>query len=86
MSNLTFNISDGMPDEIPDEVAFNYAAMLLLTVLISVIAAVGIVGNATVMYIVFRHKDMHTVINYSFANLALTDLTLLVLDAIPTAG
>ncbi|XP_033625510.1 G-protein coupled receptor 54-like [Asterias rubens] len=38
------------------------------------------------MFIVFCYKDMHTVINYSFANLALTDLTLLLLDGLPTAA
>ena len=60
--------------------------MVLLTVLISVVSAVGIFGNALVMFIVFCYKDMHTVINYSFANLALTDLTLLLLDGLPTAA
>ena len=66
--------------------SFSPAVTATLTAVISVVSAVGLLGNAMVLFIVFRYRDMHTVINYSLANLALTDLTLLLLDAVPTAA
>ncbi|XP_072169747.1 somatostatin receptor type 2-like [Diadema setosum] len=43
----------------------------------------GIFANAVVLFIVIRFDNMHNVINYSFANLALADLLGLLLDALP---
>ncbi|XP_038069832.1 delta-type opioid receptor-like [Patiria miniata] len=83
LMNDTTVPTEGRP---PEDFVFSRAAMIALTVVISVVSAVGILGNAMVMFIVFRYRDMHTVINYSFANLALTDLTLLLLDGVPTAA
>ncbi|XP_022098063.1 kiSS-1 receptor-like [Acanthaster planci] len=82
MDNITTS-TDGKP---PEEFVFSSAAKIALTVVISVVSAMGLFGNAMVVFIVIRYKDMHTVINYSFANLALTDLTMLLLDALPTAA
>ncbi|XP_022098062.1 G-protein coupled receptor 54-like isoform X2 [Acanthaster planci] len=87
MVNTTNNLAAGLTDGLPtEEFVFSSAAKIALTVVISVVAAMGLFGNAMVVFIVIRYKDMHTVINYSFANLALTDLTLLLLDAVPTAA
>ncbi|XP_072013346.1 G-protein coupled receptor 54-like isoform X2 [Amphiura filiformis] len=69
----------------PLKEVFHPVGMLVLTVTISIIAAVGIVANCVVIFIVIRYKDMHKTVNYAFANLAVTDLMLLLLDAIPTA-
>ncbi|XP_022098098.1 G-protein coupled receptor 54-like [Acanthaster planci] len=82
-NNFAVGPTDGLPTE---EFVFSSAAKIALTVVISVVAATGLFGNAMVVFIVIRYKDMHTVINYSFANLALTDMTLLLLDAVPTAA
>ncbi|XP_038071965.1 G-protein coupled receptor 54-like [Patiria miniata] len=47
-----------------------------------VVIAVGLVGNSAVIFIVVRYRDMHTTTNFSFANLALTDILLLVFQAL----
>lgn len=49
------------------------------------LAVIGIIGNTTVMYIIFKHRDMQTVTNYFLANLAATDVAMLTLCAIPSA-
>ncbi|XP_072022761.1 G-protein coupled receptor 54-like [Amphiura filiformis] len=58
---------------------------ITLTVIISIVTIFGLLGNTVVILIVLFFSDMHTLINFSFANLALTDLALLLLDAVPTA-
>ena len=64
---------------------FSETSKLILTIVISIVSVLGIVGNTVVILIVLLFSDMHTLINFSFANLALTDLTLLLLDGVPTA-
>ena len=64
---------------------FSEVSKITLTVVISFVTLMGLLGNTVVILIVLCYKDMHTIINFSFANLALTDLTLLLLDAVPTA-
>lgn len=49
------------------------------------LAVIGIIGNTTVMYIIFKHRDMQTVTNYFLANLAATDVAMLTICAIPSA-
>ncbi len=58
---------------------------IALTVIIFIVATIGILGNTAVILIVLFFSDMHTIIGFSLANLALTDLTMLLLDAVPTA-
>ncbi len=65
---------------------FSQASKTTLTVIITVVTLLGIVGNTMVIFIVIIFPDMHTLVNFSFANLALTDLTLLLLDGVPTAA
>ncbi|XP_072013349.1 mesotocin receptor-like [Amphiura filiformis] len=64
---------------------FSQTSKTTLTVLITMVTLLGLVGNTMVILIVAIYSDMHTLVNFSFANLALTDLTLLLLDGIPTA-
>ncbi|XP_006824006.1 G-protein coupled receptor 54-like [Saccoglossus kowalevskii] len=52
----------------------------------SSLAIIGIVGNALVVYIVFKYRDMHTVTNMYIMNLAKTDICFLVVCALPTAS
>ena len=51
----------------------------VLAYVLLVITGVGLVLNAMVLYIVVRHRDMHRVTNFFFANLALTDFLLLLM-------
>ncbi|XP_038071514.1 kiSS-1 receptor-like [Patiria miniata] len=53
----------------------------VLAYLLIFVAGLGLVLNGMVLYIVIRHRDMHRVTNFFFANLALTDLLLLMLHA-----
>ncbi|XP_072022979.1 G-protein coupled receptor 54-like [Amphiura filiformis] len=64
---------------------FSEEAKMILTIVISIVAIFGLLGNTMVILTVLVFSDMHTLINFSFANLALTDLALLLLDAVPTA-
>ncbi len=50
---------------------------LILTLYIAVIF-IGMVGNAIVIYVVIRHRNMHNVTNILIANLALSDVGLCV--------
>ncbi|KAJ8041472.1 G-protein coupled receptor 54 [Holothuria leucospilota] len=59
--------------------------MTFLSLIIFLESAAGIVGNVAVLLIVVCFRDMHTLINLSFANLAVSDLCVFFLDAIPTA-
>lgn len=73
--NYTYFISSGIDSRV----------MVYLSSAILLEAVIGIVGNLAVLLIVVCYKDMHTLINLSFANLAVADLCVLSLDAIPTA-
>ncbi|XP_072013353.1 G-protein coupled receptor 54-like [Amphiura filiformis] len=64
---------------------FSEESKMALAITISVVTILGLFGNAMVILIVLIFSDMHTLINFCFANLALTDLALLLLDAVPTA-
>lgn len=65
---------------------FLESSKLALAILISVVTVFGLIGNTMVIFIVLYFPDMHNVFSFAFANLALTDLTVLLLDAIPTAA
>ncbi|XP_033114969.1 G-protein coupled receptor 54-like [Anneissia japonica] len=48
------------------------------------IIVIGIIGNVIVFYIIFKHQEMRTATNYFLANLAMTDIALLLSCALPT--
>ena len=56
---------------------------LIYSFIYAATSIVGLVANCVVIFIVFRCKDMHTPINYSFCNLAITDVLFLAFYAIP---
>ncbi|XP_041463959.1 G-protein coupled receptor 54-like [Lytechinus variegatus] len=64
---------------------WNEMMTVLYVTLPILLAVIGIIGNSTVMYIIFKHRDMQTVTNYFLANLAATDVAMLTLCAIPSA-
>ncbi|XP_033111782.1 G-protein coupled receptor 54-like [Anneissia japonica] len=59
---------------------------IVFPTVIFLIAVVGIFGNALVIFVVAKHRDMHNVTNYFIANLSVTDIALLVICAIPTGA
>ena len=77
INNATLPTNDGHE--------FSQMSKIALTIIISIVTVMGLVGNTIVIFIVMYFPDMHTVFNFSFANLALTDLMMLLLDGIPTA-
>ncbi|KAI8502241.1 receptor [Branchiostoma belcheri] len=58
----------------PDQAAMR----IVVPAAFSLICLVGISGNALVIYLVWRHKEMRTVTNFYIVNLAVTDLAFLV--------
>ena len=69
-----------------DGYQFSQVSKMTLTIVITIVTLFGLLGNIMVILIVIFFSDMHTLINFSFANLALTDMTMLLLDAVPTAA
>ena len=63
----------------------DFDALKIISVAMFVVIAIGLVGNSAVMFIVVRHRDMHTTTNFSFANLALTDFLFLTFHAMSTS-
>ncbi|XP_033114976.1 G-protein coupled receptor 54-like [Anneissia japonica] len=61
---------------------FKIVAPLILTV----ISVIGLLGNAIVLFIIYRYNDMRSVTNFFIGNLATTDITFLVVCTIPTAA
>lgn len=56
------------------------AVAIAVLILYVIIAAIGCVGNCTVIYVVLRDRHMRrTVTNFFIVNLALTDLVVLLL-------
>ncbi|XP_070538485.1 G-protein coupled receptor 54-like [Ptychodera flava] len=52
---------------------------------VGVLTVVGMFGNALVVYIVARYRDMHNITNIYVSNLAKTDICFLVCCAVPAA-
>lgn len=50
------------------------------------IALIGLTGNIVVLHIIFRNKEMQNITNYFIANLAMTDIALLLTCDLPTAA
>lgn len=53
--------------------------LILVTVCYAVIFIAGILGNLITCLVIYRNKSMHTATNYYLFNLAISDLTLLLL-------
>ncbi|XP_071794539.1 somatostatin receptor type 5-like [Asterias amurensis] len=62
-----------------------FGPIQIIAVTMFVVIFVGLIGNGAVIYIVVRHKDMHTTTNFSFANLAVTDFLFLLVHALTTS-
>lgn len=78
----------GSEADIPDYFQMSETADMVMKTLprivMILIAITGLTGNSIVLYIIVKHRDMRTVTNYFVANLAITDITFLVLCVIPT--
>lgn len=68
--------SSDQPHFIPEEPLF---VLILVTVCYSLIFLAGILGNVITCLVIYRNKSMHTATNYYLFNLAISDLTLLLL-------
>lgn len=64
------------PHFMPEEPLF---VLILVTVCYAVIFIAGILGNLITCLVIYRNKSMHTATNYYLFNLAISDLTLLLL-------
>lgn len=64
------------PHFMPEEPLF---VLILVTVCYAVIFIAGILGNLITCLVIYRNKSMHTATNFYLANLAISDLTLLLL-------
>ncbi|XP_022094356.1 G-protein coupled receptor 54-like [Acanthaster planci] len=69
----------------PGVVMFFSVSQVLFPLMYVLLAIVGLVGNAAVLFIIVCHPDMQTVTNYFIANLAITDIFTLVMCTLPTA-
>ncbi|XP_038071972.1 G-protein coupled receptor 54-like [Patiria miniata] len=76
------NETDPTPPLLVADPSFGQPFQKAIGVFTFVIIAVGLVGNSAVIFIVVRYRDMHTTTNFSFANLALTDILLLIFQAL----
>ncbi|KAJ8029096.1 G-protein coupled receptor 54 [Holothuria leucospilota] len=57
----------------------------LIPLALFIIVFVGVSGNSLVLFVIVKHRDMRTVTNYFVGNLAITDISLLLICALPTA-
>ncbi|XP_063955520.1 kiSS-1 receptor-like [Lytechinus pictus] len=80
--------NSGSELDYPDYFQMNETASMVMKTLprivMILIAITGLTGNSVVLYIIIKHRDMRTVTNYFVANLAITDITFLILCVIPT--
>ena len=87
LGSASMDVSDNLTDY-GSVIFMNETAQLVMQVLprivMILIAITGLSGNCLVLYIIIKHRDMRTVTNYFVANLAITDITFLILCVIPT--
>ena len=87
MDNATwFTVTFAATPVIDGGYEFTQVSKILLATIIFIVTIMGILINIMVIFVVMCFSDMHTVFNFSFANMALTDLALLLLDAVPRAA
>ncbi|XP_077989046.1 G-protein coupled receptor 54-like [Glandiceps talaboti] len=85
-SNVTTNATDGdkySPERPGSDVGIEG---VLVPIFFAAIILIGVSGNSTVLYIIFKHREMQTVTNYYIANLALADIVFLVICTTSTAA
>ena len=71
-----------------DPILLNYlqslsSSLSSLSLMYAICIGFGLAANLVTIYIVLRHKDMHTTTNYFFCNLAVTDVCFLLFYGIP---
>lgn len=59
-------------------------ATLLAAIIMCTISVIGLIGNSSVLFIILKYKEMQNITNYFIANLAITDIAMLTICAIPT--
>lgn len=74
--NGSDNFTHDDPHFMPEEPLF---VLILVIILYAVIFLAGILGNLITCLVIYRNKSMHTATNYYLFNLAISDLTLLIL-------
>lgn len=77
--NVTGNVSEMNSSEIPLE---DDVVRVVVPVAFAIIFFVGLIGNGTLVYIVFKNKSMHTKPNVLIVSLAIGDF-LLILVSVP---
>ncbi|XP_072050082.1 neuropeptides capa receptor-like [Amphiura filiformis] len=55
---------------------------IFILVIIPIVAGLGILGNAALLFVVYRVPEMRTVTNFYLSNLAVSDITLLIITTI----
>lgn len=70
----------------PSHIRFHNVTQVLIPLVMAIITVIGISGNSIVLYIIIRHREMQNITNFFIANLAVTDIALLVMCTIPTAA
>lgn len=76
-SFFTVNESDFSPDDFSHNSthhAFDQTSSVVITFLYFVVCAIGLCGNALVMYVILRYAKMKTVTNIYILNLAVADV------------
>ncbi len=82
VNNLTY--SNESTSSLVEDIFMPLQTNLYLSVFVASVTCFGMLTNTLVIYIVVRYNDMHTPINYSFCNLAITDLLFLSVHGIPS--
>lgn len=89
-SNTT--LGDGVSPTGTDPVGMSFPSSfeipfrIVVPIIMAIISIIGLVGNGTVLCIIFKYREMQNITNYFIANLALTDVAMLGICAIPTAA
>ena len=64
---------------VPDNIVLSTEFQIIMTIIYSLSILVSVLGNSTVIYIVYKHKDMRTTTNLLLVNMACADLLVAIL-------
>ena len=64
---------------VPDNFVFSPEFQIIMTIIYSLSILVSVLGNSTVIYIVYKHKDMRTTTNLLLVNMACGDILVAIL-------